>query len=123
MASIVIVSGPNEGDYYPLGKRTVVIGRGENCPVQVVDDRVSRKHVQIRHENTDGAYHALDMRSANGVYINGRKIEDETPLRDGDVIEVGNSKISFSDQEFPDRESAMSHYKQRGERDRYTMRQ
>ena len=30
MASIIVVSGPNEGDYYPLGRRTMVIGRDGN---------------------------------------------------------------------------------------------
>ena len=38
MPSITIVSGPNDGDYYPLGRRVMV----------VVDDLVSRKHAQIR---------------------------------------------------------------------------
>lgn len=119
MPSIIIVSGPSEGDYYPLKSATVVVGRQESCPIQVADDRVSRKHLQIR---SDGGRHlAVDMKSANGVWINGRKAETECELADQDEIVVGDSKLVYCAQEFPDRESAFTHYKQRGQRHRSTL--
>ena len=121
MASIIIVSGSNEGDYYPLGKRTMVIGRDEAAPIQIADELVSRKHVQIRFDPPEERYVALDMRSANGTMINGRTITSDIPLEDGDIIEIGNSKIMFSTEEFSDRESAMDHYRQRGERGKSTL--
>ena len=121
MPSIILVSGPNEGDYYPMGKRTLVIGRDEACTVQVVDELVSRKHVQIRLDEKTGAYYALDMKSANGVFINGRKVENETQLADNDIIEVGKSKLMFTMADFKDRESAINHYHKRGERGKSTL--
>lgn len=123
MPSILVVSGPSEGLYQPLGKRTIVIGRDEGCPLQVVDDRVSRKHVQIRYDEGTGQYIALDMKSANGMFINGRKIDAEIDLRDNDEIQIGNSKLVFSVQEFPDRTAAMNAYKQRGQKMRPTIEQ
>ena len=122
MASLLVVSGPNEGDYYPIGKRTLVIGRDEACPVQLTDERTSRKHLQIRCES-DGRYILLDMKSANGTWINGRQIEAEIELADNDEIGVGESKIVFTQQDFPDRESAFTHYKQRGQRGQPTIEQ
>lgn len=121
MASLIIIAGPNEGDYYPLGQRTMVVGRDEACPIQVADDLVSRKHLQVRFESAHDSYHALDMKSANGVNINGRQMTGDTQLQDGDIIELGNSRIMFTEQDFPDRESAMLHFKQRGERGRSTL--
>ncbi len=121
MASLIVVSGPNEGDYYPLGKRTVVLGRDEGCPVQILDDLVSRKHVQIRHEESDDSHHALDMKSANGMLVNSRKVESEVVLQDGDMIELGSSKVMYTVETFEDRESASEHYKKRGERQRGTL--
>lgn len=121
MPSLIIVAGPNEGDYYPLGHRTMVAGRGENCPIQIVDDLVSRRHLQVRYDDSDHQYHALDMKSANGVFVNGRQLTAESILADGDVIELGNSKMMFTLAEFEDRESALNHYKQRGERGRSTL--
>lgn len=121
MASIIVVSGPNTGDYYPLGQRTLVIGRDEGCPVQITDDRASRKHFQIRFDPATSRHVGLDMKSANGTWINGRKIETDIVLEDNDEITVGSSKIVFTTKDFTDRESAMTHYKRRGERGRPTI--
>jgi len=122
MASILVVSGPSEGLYFPLGKRTTVLGRDEGCPVQVVDERVSRKHVQIRYDEGTGRYHALDMKSANGMFVNGSKME-ALDLSDNDEIQIGNSKIVFSVKDFPDKDSAINAYKQRGQKMRATIEQ
>lgn len=121
MASLVVVAGPNEGDYYPLGKRTAVIGRDEGVPIQITDSLVSRKHLQIRFDTSSESFHALDMKSANGSIINGRSLDRDIELVDGDMIELGNSKLMFSTQDFPDRESAMANYRKRGERGKSTL--
>ena len=121
MASILVVSGPNEGNYYPLGKRVIVVGRDEGCPIQIVDDLVSRKHVQIRFETADESYHALDMKSANGTLANDRKLADDRPLADGDILMIGESELMFSAIDFTDRDTAFEHYRQRGERSKSTI--
>jgi pSer/pThr/pTyr-binding forkhead associated (FHA) protein len=113
MASILIVAGPNEGDYYPMKKRTLVIGRDEGTAIQITDQRISRKN----------QYLALDMKSANGTLINGRGVTVETPLVDGDEILIGSSKLVFSTTEFADRASAFANWKQRGERSKPTIQQ
>ncbi len=121
MASITVVSGPAEGDYYPLGQRTLVIGRDEAVPIQVPDELVSRKHAQLRWESSSDSYIVLDMKSANGTFINGRQITTDLTLADGDVIGVGNSRLVFSERTFPDRESALEHYKKQGQRGKSTL--
>jgi pSer/pThr/pTyr-binding forkhead associated (FHA) protein len=121
MASITVVSGPNEGDYYPLGHRTSVIGRDERVPIQIRDDLVSRRHVQIRYDEGDDHYHLLDMNSANGTFVQGRQITSDLVLEDNDIIELGNSRLMFSLQDFKDRESALHFFKQRGERGKSTL--
>ena len=123
MASITIVSGPNEGDYYPLGSRTVVIGRDEACPVQIVDTRASRKHLQVRFDEATKQHIALDMKSTNGTLFNGRAVTGDVPLKDGDEMLIGSSKLVYSTADFANKESALSHYKQRGERGRNTIEQ
>ncbi len=121
MASILVVTGPNQGDYYPLGHRTIVVGRDEGCPIQIVDERVSRKHVQIRFDQADGRYHALDMKSGNGTVVNDRRISEAVNLADGDVIAIGVSELMFMAADFPDRETAFEHYRKRGERTKSTV--
>ena len=121
MASIIVISGPQKGDYYPLGQRTNVIGREEALPIQILDDRVSRKHVQIHFNHDKQRYYALDMKSRHGVFVNGARIKGESSLADGDQVRIGDTTLLFTVKDFPDRESALSHFKKVGERIRTTL--
>ena len=115
MASIIIVDGSNKGNYYPLGHRTNVIGRDEAVPIQILDDKVSRKHMQIRF-NAENNFSAVDMSSKHGVLVNGVKITDEVKLNDNDYITVGTTTLMFTLKEFDSRENALLHYKKAGQR-------
>ncbi len=119
MAFLLVVDGPNEGDFHPLEGRNVTIGRNEDCTVQILDAEVSRVHMEVRSDPK--GYTAVDDKSANGVYINDKRITDEAALSNGDVIKIGNSEIIYSDQDFIDRDSAIEHYKRRTEHDRDTV--
>ncbi len=121
MASLIVISGSNKGDYYPLGKRPNVIGRDEAVPIQVVDENVSRKHLQIRFDADQGKYCAIDMKSKHGVFINGHKVDNEAVLADNDCIGVGQTALLFTLKDFTDRESALSHFKKVGERNHPTI--
>ena len=120
MASIIVATGPQKGDYYPLGIRTNVIGRDEAVPIQILDEHISRKHMQIRFDSDKNKYSVLDMKSKHGVFINGNKIASETALADGDQIGIGQTTLLFTLKDFEDRESALSHFKKVGERIRPT---
>ena len=116
MASIIVMSGPKKGDYYPLGHRTNVVGRDEAVPIQILDEHVSRKHMQIRFDKDKKQYYVLDMKSRHGVFINDSKIDEEAVLVDGDQIRIGEITLLFTDKDFTNRESALSHFKKAGER-------
>ncbi len=120
MASITVRSVDGEEKYYPLGKATVVIGRGEQIKVQVIDDLVSTKHLNIRFVASEGAYYAMDLKSKNGTRINGVRVINDLRLEDGDFIEIGASSITFHNREFPDKADAFKLHKKPGERDRTT---
>ncbi len=120
MASLFIISGERKGDYYPLGFRTNVVGRDEALPIQVLDDLVSRKHLQIRYDKQQDRYYALDMKSRHGVFVNDVEIKEEVALADGDEILIGQTTLLFTVKDFNDRESALSHFKKVGERRRPT---
>lgn len=119
MASLIVISGSNKGDYYPLGHRPNVIGRDEAVPIQIVDPNVSRKHLQIRFDA--GQYYAIDMKSKHGVFINGKKIESEAALADNDCIGIGQTALLFTLKDITNRESALSHFKKVGERQHPTI--
>ncbi len=120
MASIIVLTGTQKEDYYPLGRRTNVIGRSEALPIQILDDRVSRKHMKIHFDPDSGKYLAVDMDSKHGVFVNGNRINEDTALVDGDYITIGGTSMYFTLKDFDNRESALSHFKKVGERSRPT---
>ena len=121
MASIIVTSGEQKGEYLPLGRRTNVIGRAEALPMQILDDMVSRKHLRIRYDENTNEHHAEDMNSKHGVIINNKKIAEQTTLKEGDQIRIGQTTLLYTEKDFDDSESALSHFKKIGERQRPTM--
>jgi pSer/pThr/pTyr-binding forkhead associated (FHA) protein len=121
MASIIMTSGDQKGEFLPLGRRTSVIGRAENLPLQVLSSLISRKHLRVFFDKNTSKYYAEDLKSKHGVIINKHKIFDVTVLNDGDEILIGDVALLFTDKDFDDRESALSHYKKVGEQKRTTI--
>jgi len=121
MASIMVISGEQKGEFLPLGRRINVIGRAESLPMQILDDMVSRKHLRIRYDENTSEHFAEDMNSKHGVIINNHKITEQTTLKEGDQIRIGQTTLLYTEKDFDDRESALSHFKKVGERQRPTM--
>ena len=60
MASIIVMSG-TQNEFYLLAQSVYVIGRSENLPIQILDEYVSRQHLQIRFDRQKNCYCALDL--------------------------------------------------------------
>ena len=52
-------------------KKRVLIGRGDDCDIKLVSDRVSRHHCEILYK--DGHYELHDLGSTNGTYVDGMR--------------------------------------------------
>jgi pSer/pThr/pTyr-binding forkhead associated (FHA) protein len=120
MASIVIASGDRRGNRYFLGRRTNVIGRAESLPIQILDDSVSRKHVQIHFDPATRRYSMLDMSSRNGVFLNGARMTAETLLRHCDRIRIGQTELLFSERDLAESTVMLHRFNKPGERQRLT---
>jgi pSer/pThr/pTyr-binding forkhead associated (FHA) protein len=123
MASLIVTHGTGVGRYFPLGRRTSVVGRDEAVLIQLPDPHVSRKHFQILFKEQTGLYYILDMRSRHGTFVNGCRILDcrEHPLSNNDVIEAGGTTALFTTEDFSDREGALAYQKKVGEREERTL--
>ncbi len=62
------------------------IGRTEDCEVCIKNEHVSRKHAEVAFEN--GCWLIRDLRSANGIFVNGEKVES-VPLFTAIKIRLG----------------------------------
>ena len=73
MPILCVVEGANQGAKFRLGQRTLTIGRDPGNLIQLVDEKVSRRHAMLRW---DGSAHlVVDLSSHNGVRHNGVKVQ------------------------------------------------
>lgn len=70
-----------------------VIGRGAGCAITLDDALVSRQHARLRVHGD--AVTVCDLGSRNGVLVNGRRIDRETPLSRGDRVVVGTVEFEL----------------------------
>lgn len=67
-----------------------VVGRDPGCDIVLNDAKCSRRHAVIE-ETADGVK-VRDSGSANGIYVNGKKVESSL-LRPGDTLRMGEVKL------------------------------
>src|SRR5438067_371009 len=86
-----IVKGPSGVEKaYPMRAITVTIGRSDQCDISVKDGSMSGRHAEISKIN--GEIRVKDLGSANGIWLNGERVED-VELFDGDVLRLGQTSI------------------------------
>jgi predicted component of type VI protein secretion system len=74
-----------------LSEGQFAVGRNASCQLSLDDPLVSRRHA-ILNVAKDGVS-IEDLKSRNGVLVNGRRIEDACPLRGGDKITIGSQEM------------------------------
>lgn len=74
-----------EGDY--------VLGRDPELPICLDSATVSRRHARIRVGTGDAILE--DLKSKNGTFLNGRRIEGSAQLDHGDEIRLGSLHLSI----------------------------
>ena len=84
---------PTRGQPMRLLHSPIHIGRHLSNEIIVNDRRVSRHHAEIRYER--GQFVLYDLSSTNGVKINGAPTRQPVPLRNNDVITVGDHEFVF----------------------------
>ncbi len=76
-----------QGRSFELRPGEVLIGRSSSCHLVLDDGLVSRRHAQI--VVTQDRAVVEDFGSANGVFLNGRRVAGSEPLKSGDELTVG----------------------------------
>ncbi len=93
MFKLLIADDEGKTTVVPLVRDEVTIGRKEGNTIRLTERNVSRKHAKLRRAN--GVFFVSDLKSYNGVRVNGRRIDGEVELKSGDQVVIGDYQLSL----------------------------
>lgn len=82
----------DEGPNIPLSQPIVLIGRHQECDVQIASRKISRRHCCIAQ--VADYFVVRDLGSTNGIRINGERLI-EGKLLAGDELVIGNMRYQM----------------------------
>src|SRR6266567_3968189 len=71
-----------------------VLGRGTSSNVVLPSERASRRHAMV-HAQGQEEFWLVDLGSANGTYLNGRRVGRPSRLADQDQIKIAHYTFTF----------------------------
>jgi ABC transport system ATP-binding/permease protein len=93
MSYLVGIEGVVAGSRFLLSSNSLTIGRDDDNDIAVSDQTISRRHASLQREE-NGGYALVDEQSANGVFVNGLRVE-RIFLQAGDRIQIGDSLFRY----------------------------
>jgi len=82
-----------EGDDYQLREGKTTIGANTSSDICLSDNELSDNHATILYRSDK--FKIKDEFTTNGTYINGKEIDEQSVLTDGDIIKVGKTEFKF----------------------------
>jgi hypothetical protein len=77
---------------FPLTGETYTVGRHRNNDIVISDPKVSSFHARL--DRSPDGFVVVDLKSRNGSFINGRRVETG-PLRSGDEVRMGPARLVY----------------------------
>ncbi len=94
LGAVQIISGSLVGKSYDLTASLTSIGKGDNCKIKVKGFTVGKQAAVITRRPT--GYHITHLEGLAKPKVNGEAVgEEPRTLKDGDVIEIGDTKMEF----------------------------
>jgi ABC transport system ATP-binding/permease protein len=101
MWKLVIEDDEGKRTVVPLSRDDYTIGRQEGNTIRLTERNVSRSHGRVRrNRSANGSGHMFvleDLRSYNGVFVNGLRVAHTQDLQHGDLIQIGDYRIVLQD--------------------------
>ena len=77
---------------FPLTRETYTVGRHRNNDIVISDPKVSSFHARL--DRAPEGFVVVDLKSRNGSFINGRRVETG-PLKNGDEVRMGPARLVY----------------------------
>ncbi|MFO0867928.1 MAG: ATP-binding protein [Pirellulales bacterium] len=94
MASLFVIQGRDQGKRFELLDAASSLGRENSNAIQLHDSEVSRRHAELRRE--ESGFTLVDLHSSNGTFVNNERIEERV-LQSGDRVQLGRTLMIFTD--------------------------
>src|SRR5216110_2487089 len=104
MFTIIIQEKGGEQRRMVFNKPEVTIGRVQGNDIVLPKGNVSKRHARIVLK--DGKFIIVDLKSTNGMYVNGRKITSPLVVKDSDKIYIGDFIVGVDEAASSDGDSA-----------------
>jgi pSer/pThr/pTyr-binding forkhead associated (FHA) protein len=91
--TLEITKGDDIGTVFTIDKKSVTIGRQDECDLQLSDKHISNKHCQIVFRG--GHFSLIDLGSLNKTKVN-EKVIVQKNLTSNDIIGIGKTEIKFN---------------------------
>lgn len=93
----VCIEGPEKGKDHRILAKNNTIGRSEQMDICIKGDTsISREnHARIGYDEKHNVFHLIPGESANNIYVNEEPVYVPTKLAQGDLIELGETKMVF----------------------------
>ncbi len=75
----------------PMGSDVVIVGRGSTCSIMLDDAKASRLHARLRPAT--GGVILEDLSSANGTFVDGKRIYVAKRLTGGESVRIGKTEF------------------------------
>lgn len=90
MFELVFVTGSRAGEVIAV-KTSLMAGRSPECSLEVPDPNASRQHARVVFDGT--GLTLVDNRSANGTFLNEKRLTEPVRLKHDDVFRLGETRI------------------------------
>jgi adenylate cyclase len=97
MAKLYILSGPDKGQSFEVGRDPVYVGRSAHNTIKMSDKAVSRRHLKILMRGN--RYFIKDLESENGTFISGKEVSGgvDIEVAEGVPIVIGMTVICLGE--------------------------
>ena len=97
-ALLILTKDGKPEQNWSLAKAVTTIGRWDDNDITIPDRWISRHHAEIRRQGTRYVIH--DLGSKNGLFVNGKRVQESATLEDGDQIQIApRCQLTFVDSE------------------------
>ena len=86
-----VVKGRSAAQALKLADGVNTVGRHDDCTIRIKSSQVSRRHCELFEKK--GTLLLKDLGSANGTYVNGKKVQGQQMLEPGDELTIGSVKL------------------------------